>query len=78
MYGLTNLANDIIYKFEYVIFKEVLLLKTESERLIGRFALWNKHVCFASCFVGGFFQVHVPKLMVYAQVHEYIRNLNNL
>lgn len=56
LYGLTNLANDIIYKFEYVIFKEVLLLKTESERLIGRFALWNKHVCFASCFVGGFFR----------------------
>lgn len=49
--------------------KKFFSCRPESGRLIGRFALWNKHVCFASCFVGGFLQVHVPKLLVYAQVH---------
>lgn len=49
--------------------KKFFSCRPESGRLIGRFALWNKHVCFASCFVRGFFlQVHVPKLLVYAQV----------
>lgn len=43
--------------------KKFFSCRPESGRLIGRFALWNKHVCFASCFVGVFFTGTCTKII---------------
>lgn len=35
--------------------KKFFFCRLESGCLIGCFVLWNKYVCFVSCFVGVFF-----------------------